>query len=71
MLSQNSMSIAKGSGACAATGATGRGKLVTLRFKATAAGTAQVRIAGLEPVAVGDTPGVHQAGPVLRVQVKP
>jgi general secretion pathway protein D len=54
-----------------ATGATGQGTLVTLRFKAIAAGDAEVRIAGFEPVVLGGVPTSHQAGAPLRVQVKP
>ena len=54
-----------------ATGATGQGTLVTLRFKATAAGSAEVRIAGFEPVVLGEVATSHQAGAPLRMQVKP
>lgn len=54
-----------------ATGASGQGTLVTLRFKATAAGDAEIRIAGFEPVVLGEGATSHQAGAPLRVQVKP
>ncbi len=54
-----------------ATGATGQGTLITLRFKATGAGDAEVRIAGFEPVVLGEAPTTHQPGAALRVQVAP
>jgi general secretion pathway protein D len=54
-----------------ATGATGQGTLVLLRFKAIAAGDAEVRTTGFEPVGAGETPLTREAVAPLRVQVKP
>ena len=55
-----------------ATGVVGQGTLFNLRFKALAAGDADVRIAGFEPVVMGETAGVQsQTGTPLRLQVKP
>jgi general secretion pathway protein D len=55
-----------------ASGVVGRGTLATLRFKATAAGDAEVNVAAFEPIVVGDDAGApHNASNPLRIQVKP
>jgi general secretion pathway protein D len=54
-----------------ATGATGSGTLVQLRFKAVSAGDAEVRLTGFEPVTFGGGNPQHQAAAPLRIQIKP
>jgi general secretion pathway protein D len=55
-----------------ATGVMGQGTLATLRFKAVAAGDAEINITAFDPIVVGDDAGApHKAGGALRIQVKP
>lgn len=54
-----------------ASGVTGNGSLLQLRFKATAAGDAELRLAGFEAVTLGEGAATQQAAPPLRIQVKP
>jgi general secretion pathway protein D len=54
-----------------ASGATGNGTLVQLRFKARNAGDAEVRVTRFEPVTFGAVNAQHQAAPPLRIQIKP
>ena len=53
-----------------ATGASGQGSVVTLRFKALAAGAAEVRILALEPVGLAGPVIKPAAWPAYRVQVQ-
>jgi general secretion pathway protein D len=54
-----------------ATGATGAGALVELRFKALSAGSAEVRLASYAPVVLNGSGATHQAAAPLSIQVKP
>jgi general secretion pathway protein D len=54
-----------------ASGVTGNGSLLQLRFKATAAGDAELRLAGFEAVTLGEGAATQQGAPPLRIQVKP
>lgn len=54
-----------------ATGASGQGTLLKLRFKAVGAGSADVRVTGFEPVVLSGVVTTHQAGPPLKVEVNP
>jgi general secretion pathway protein D len=54
-----------------ASGAVGSGTLMQLRFKALAAGDADVRLTGFEPVTLGAGGATHQNAGALRIVVKP
>jgi general secretion pathway protein D len=54
-----------------ATGATGTGTLVKLRFKATSTGDAEVRLSNFEPMTLGGGNTLRQAAVPLRIQIKP
>jgi general secretion pathway protein D len=54
-----------------ATGATGNGTLVQMRFKALSAGEAEVRLTGFEPMISGEGNASPQAAGPLRVRIKP
>jgi general secretion pathway protein D len=54
-----------------ATGATGTGTLIQLRFKALSAGDAEVRLVSYEPVAAGDAGLTHRGASPLRIEVTP
>lgn len=54
-----------------ASGVTGSGTLLQLRFKAMAAGDAELRLAGFEAVTLGEGAATPQGAAPLRIQVKP
>ncbi len=54
-----------------ASGVTGGGSLLQLRFKATNAGDAELRLASFEAVTLGERAVAQQAAGPLRIQVKP
>jgi general secretion pathway protein D len=54
-----------------ASGVVGSGPLIQLRFKALAAGDAELRIGAFEPVTMGQASPTHRASPPLNIQIKP
>jgi general secretion pathway protein D len=54
-----------------ASGVTGNGSLLQLRFKATSAGDAELRLASFEAVTLGEGGLAQQGADTLRIQVKP